>query len=80
MITDGLTEVLTGAAYPARITCNLCPVTTTVIDPDEGTRWLAGHIGAFHQEGPIEFGVWSGVQALRYDPEFVQQTAREVHW
>lgn len=72
-------ELFAYAVYPARVVCETCQISTTVVNEDQGRRWLRGHGETFH-DGPFEVGVWNGVAALRYDPEFIKQATKEIRW
>lgn len=72
-------ELFAEAVYPIRVVCETCQIHATVVNEDQGRRWLRGHGETFH-DGPFEVGVWNSVEALRYDPEVIASATRDLPW
>lgn len=70
MTIDPATALFAEVAFPAKLKCGDCAAATTVLDADQGARWLRGHGSTFH-DGPFEVSIWSSLEALRYDGDLV---------
>lgn len=83
MSADPALALFASVAFPAKLKCEECATGTTVLDADQGTRWLRGHGSTFH-DGPFEVHIWSSVQALRYDSDDVvakmREAMKEIEW